>query len=132
MTSNGAKTLVHLMKRSLRIHSNSLSLSKLSKSYQAILHETTSNKRSSGNLCRYDRTRRLVMIIGGSERATDYDFLLEQIRNHGLDEKEYSWYLDLRKIRFCSHSGFGLGANEQSLGLLVSTVCVKLFHSHVC
>lgn len=26
-------------------------------------------------------------IIGGSERATDYDFLLEQIRNHGLDEK---------------------------------------------
>ena len=48
-------------------------------------------------------------IIGGSERATDYDFLLEQIRNHGLDEKEYSWYLDLRKYGSVPHSGFGLG-----------------------
>ena len=48
-------------------------------------------------------------IIGGSERATDYDFLLEQIRDHGLDEKEYSWYLDLRKYGSVPHSGFGLG-----------------------
>ena len=48
-------------------------------------------------------------IIGGSERATDYDFLLEQIRNHGLDEKEYLWYLDLRKYGSVPHSGFGLG-----------------------
>ncbi|OBS62116.1 asparagine--tRNA ligase [Enterococcus mundtii] len=48
-------------------------------------------------------------IIGGSERATDYDFLLEQIKNHGLDEKEYSWYLDLRKYGSVPHSGFGLG-----------------------
>ncbi|MDN6112978.1 MAG: asparagine--tRNA ligase, partial [Tetragenococcus halophilus] len=29
-------------------------------------------------------------IIGGSERATDYNYLLEQIRNYGLDENEYS------------------------------------------
>ncbi|MDN6840019.1 MAG: asparagine--tRNA ligase, partial [Tetragenococcus halophilus] len=36
-------------------------------------------------------------IIGGSERATDYNYLLEQIRNYGLDENEYSWYLDLRR-----------------------------------
>ncbi|MGC3595991.1 amino acid--tRNA ligase-related protein, partial [Enterococcus faecium] len=48
-------------------------------------------------------------IIGGSERATGYDFLLEQIRNHGLDEKEFSWYLDLRKYGSVPHSGFGLG-----------------------
>jgi asparaginyl-tRNA synthetase len=48
-------------------------------------------------------------IIGGSERATDYDYLLEQIRNHNLDEKEYSWYLDLRRYGSVPHSGFGLG-----------------------
>ncbi len=48
-------------------------------------------------------------IIGGSERATDYEFLLEQIRNHGLDENEYSWYLDLRKYGSVPHTGFGLG-----------------------
>ncbi|MGC2920415.1 amino acid--tRNA ligase-related protein, partial [Enterococcus faecium] len=38
-----------------------------------------------------------------------YDFLLEQIRILGLDEKEYSWYLDLRKYGSVPHSGFGLG-----------------------
>ncbi|MCF1615833.1 MAG: asparagine--tRNA ligase [Tetragenococcus koreensis] len=48
-------------------------------------------------------------IIGGSERATDYNYLLEQIRNYGLDEEEYSWYLDLRKYGTVPHTGFGLG-----------------------
>ena len=48
-------------------------------------------------------------IIGGSERATDYDYLLEQIRKAGLNEDEYSWYLDLRKYGTVPHSGFGLG-----------------------
>lgn len=48
-------------------------------------------------------------IIGGSERVTDYDFLLEQIRAFGLDEEEYSWYLDLRRYGSVPHSGFGLG-----------------------
>ena len=48
-------------------------------------------------------------IIGGSERATDYDFLLEQIREHNLSEEEYSWYLDLRRYGTVPHSGFGLG-----------------------
>ncbi|GBD79532.1 asparaginyl-tRNA synthetase [Tetragenococcus halophilus subsp. halophilus] len=48
-------------------------------------------------------------IIGGSERATDYNYLLEQIRNHGLDEEEYSWYLDLRRYGSVPHAGFGLG-----------------------
>jgi asparaginyl-tRNA synthetase len=48
-------------------------------------------------------------IIGGSERATDYNYLLEQIKKAGLDPKEYSWYLDLRKYGSVPHSGFGLG-----------------------
>ena len=48
-------------------------------------------------------------IIGGSERATDYDYLYDQIVKAGLDPKEYSWYLDLRKYGSVPHSGFGLG-----------------------
>lgn len=48
-------------------------------------------------------------IIGGSERATDYNYLLEQVKKAGLDPKEYSWYLDLRKYGSVPHSGFGLG-----------------------
>ncbi|BAP85611.1 asparaginyl-tRNA synthetase [Paucilactobacillus hokkaidonensis JCM 18461] len=48
-------------------------------------------------------------IIGGSERAVDYDYLLDQIKKAGLDPDEYSWYLDLRKYGSVPHSGFGLG-----------------------
>lgn len=48
-------------------------------------------------------------IIGGSERAVDYDYLLDQIKKAGLDPKEYSWYLDLRKYGSVPHAGFGLG-----------------------
>ncbi|AMV61498.1 Asparaginyl-tRNA synthetase [Pediococcus damnosus] len=48
-------------------------------------------------------------IIGGSERATDYDYLVEQIEKSGQDPKNYDWYLDLRKYGSVPHSGFGLG-----------------------
>jgi asparaginyl-tRNA synthetase len=48
-------------------------------------------------------------IIGGGERATDIDFLKEQIEEHGLPEKVFDWYLDLRKFGSVPHSGFGLG-----------------------
>ncbi|HRR07972.1 MAG TPA: asparagine--tRNA ligase [Rhodothermales bacterium] len=48
-------------------------------------------------------------IIGGGERATDLQFLLDQIRAHGLPESAFSWYLDLRRFGSVPHSGFGLG-----------------------
>lgn len=48
-------------------------------------------------------------IIGGSERETDYETLLENIKQFGLSEEEYGWYLDLRKYGSVPHSGFGLG-----------------------
>ena len=48
-------------------------------------------------------------IIGGSERATDYDYLKEKVEEFGLSLEEYDWYLDLRKYGSVPHSGFGLG-----------------------
>lgn len=48
-------------------------------------------------------------IIGGSERATDYDYLKDKVAEYGLSEAEYGWYLDLRKYGSVPHSGFGLG-----------------------
>lgn len=48
-------------------------------------------------------------IIGGSERATDYNYLLDQIKKAGLNPDDYAWYLDLRKYGSVPHSGFGLG-----------------------
>ena len=48
-------------------------------------------------------------IVGGSEREVDYDQLEENIKNFGLDEAAYAWYLDLRKYGSVPHSGFGIG-----------------------
>ncbi len=48
-------------------------------------------------------------IIGGSERETDYETLRQAIADAGLDEKDYQWYLDLRKYGSVPHSGYGLG-----------------------
>ena len=48
-------------------------------------------------------------IIGGSQREDDYDKLLARIRELGLNEEDYSFYLDLRKYGSARHAGFGLG-----------------------
>lgn len=48
-------------------------------------------------------------IIGGSERMSNPDVLLEAIRRHELPEANYSWYIDLRRFGSVPHSGFGLG-----------------------
>ncbi len=48
-------------------------------------------------------------IVGGSERETNIDILLRKIEEHELDEKDFTWYLDLRRYGSVPHSGFGLG-----------------------
>jgi asparaginyl-tRNA synthetase len=48
-------------------------------------------------------------IIGGSQREDDLERLLERIREEGLPEEAYGWYLDLRRYGTFVHSGFGLG-----------------------
>ena len=48
-------------------------------------------------------------IIGGSQREDDYDLLLGRMKELGLREEDYGFYLDLRKYGSARHSGFGLG-----------------------
>ena len=48
-------------------------------------------------------------VIGGGERATSLEFLIEQIALHGLPEEAFDWYLDLRRYGSVPHSGFGMG-----------------------
>ena len=48
-------------------------------------------------------------IIGGSQREDDLDRLTARIREEGLPEEAYVWYLDLRRYGSFPHSGFGLG-----------------------
>ena len=46
---------------------------------------------------------------GGSEREEDYGKLLQAIKDRGMDESIYDWYLNLRKFGTVPHSGFGMG-----------------------
>lgn len=48
-------------------------------------------------------------IIGGSQREERLEVLQENIRAHGMQEKDYWWYLDLRRFGSVPHAGFGLG-----------------------
>ncbi len=51
-------------------------------------------------------------IIGGSERMSSYDLLLQRIHEHNLPEEAFKWYLDLRKYGSVPHSGFGMGVER--------------------
>ena len=57
-------------------------------------------------------------IIGGGERATDYDFLVDQIKKHNLPQDAFEWYLDLRRYGSVPHGGFGMGIER-----VVSWIC---------
>jgi len=57
-------------------------------------------------------------IIGGSERISDPDLLLEHIRHDQLPEEAFQWYIELRKFGSVPHSGFGLGLER-----LITWIC---------
>ena len=48
-------------------------------------------------------------IIGGSQRIHDHDTLLSRLREHGLPQEAFQWYLDIRRYGTVPHSGFGMG-----------------------
>ncbi|MEG2295616.1 MAG: amino acid--tRNA ligase-related protein, partial [Oscillospiraceae bacterium] len=48
-------------------------------------------------------------LIGGSQREERMDVLVKRMQECGLHEKDYGWYLDLRKYGGVKHAGFGLG-----------------------
>jgi len=59
-------------------------------------------------------------IIGGSERADDLDYLLDQIQKHDLPMEAFEWYLDLRRFGSVPHGGFGLGL-ERTVAWITGT-----------
>lgn len=61
-------------------------------------------------------------IIGGSERETDVNKLIERLKSSGVPLEPYQWYLDLRRYGTVQHSGFGLGIER-----VVRWIC-KLDH----
>ncbi len=48
-------------------------------------------------------------LIGGSQREERLDVLLARMRELGLKQADYEWYLDLRRFGTVKHAGYGLG-----------------------
>lgn len=48
-------------------------------------------------------------IVGGSQREERIDVLRSRMRELDLDEKDYWWYMQLRKYGGVKHAGYGLG-----------------------
>ena len=47
--------------------------------------------------------------VGGSQREERLEVLLANLREQGLEESAYDWYVDLRRYGSVPHAGFGLG-----------------------
>ena len=56
-------------------------------------------------------------IIGGSQREDNLEKLTKKMNELGMDEKDYWWYLDLRKYGSVPHAGFGLGFERMMMYL---------------
>jgi asparaginyl-tRNA synthetase len=61
-------------------------------------------------------------IVGGGQRLDDLDLLEQRIREHGLPQSAFEWYLDLRRYGTVPHGGFGMGVER-----CVAWIC-KLDH----
>lgn len=48
-------------------------------------------------------------VIGGGERMSSHELLLQRIQEHQLPPEAFDWYLDLRKYGSVPHGGFGMG-----------------------
>ena len=51
-------------------------------------------------------------IATGGERISNYDMLLERVKQQELPAESFQWYLDLRKYGMPAHAGFGIGVER--------------------
>lgn len=63
-------------------------------------------------------------IIGGGERLSSYETLVERLRQHKLPEESFQWYLDLRRYGSVPHAGFGLGL-ERTVAWICGTEHIR-------
>lgn len=54
-------------------------------------------------------------IIGGGQREDSLEILKAKIAEHKLQEKDFAWFMDLRRYGTFPHAGFGLGV-ERTVG----------------
>lgn len=51
-------------------------------------------------------------VIGGSERETDAQLIIDNLNRIGDDPEKYKWYIDIRRYGSVQHSGFGVGMDR--------------------
>ena len=56
-------------------------------------------------------------IIGGSQREDSFELLTKRMKELGLNEEDYEFYLDLRRFGSFPHSGYGLGFERMMMYL---------------
>ncbi|MGB9402413.1 MAG: asparagine--tRNA ligase [Candidatus Acidiferrales bacterium] len=63
-------------------------------------------------------------IIGGGERLSSYETLIERLRQANLPAESFQWYLDLRRYGSVPHAGFGLGL-ERTVAWICGTEHIR-------
>ena len=48
-------------------------------------------------------------LIGGGQRIGNAELIAKRVREHGLPEEAFRWYVDVRRYGGVPHSGFGMG-----------------------
>ncbi len=51
-------------------------------------------------------------IIGGGQREESLETIKRKIKEHDLKEKDFEWFMDLRRYGSFPHAGFGLGVER--------------------
>jgi len=57
-------------------------------------------------------------IVGGSQRDTDIEEIINALKKDGENPEDYKFYLDLRKYGSVPHSGYGVGVER-----IISWIC---------
>jgi asparaginyl-tRNA synthetase len=63
-------------------------------------------------------------IIGGGERLSSYETLVERLKQNNLPTESFQWYLDLRRYGSVPHAGFGLGL-ERTVAWICGTEHIR-------
>ena len=56
--------------------------------------------------------------VGCGERHSNYNELIEALKKHEVNEKDYNWYLQMKKLKPLTTSGFGMGIERFLLWIL--------------
>ena len=67
--------------------------------------------------------------VGCGERHYDYNEIIKSLKMHEVDEKEYDWYINMKKQFPLKTSGFGMGVERYLMWLLK---CDDIRNLQVC